>query len=180
MAILPGANVSPHYLFITYPSQFLLLAFFLIKAPLHRYLRSSLIAMIILAYVVYSIFFYVAVIDKGGTDGIYGIPLKSKIDVLTYAHDALPNSTLLFYDYVKPEYRYLQPYYAYDITFDVIDHFTTNMTGYILLDFYSRGNFAEQNMTLEEREFYQSLPFTSIGQITLISLDDYKTALAHD
>ncbi len=178
-AIIPGANVSPHYLFITYPSQFLLLAFFLFKAPIHRYLRSSLISIILLAYIIYSISFYLAVIDNGGTDGIYGIPLKSKIDVLTYIHTTLPNSTALFYDYVKPEYRYLQPYYAPDLTLDVLDNYTDNMQGYLLLDFYSRGNFAEQRMTSEERKFYQDIPSIHIGKITLLSLEDYKAALIH-
>ncbi len=180
LAIIPGTNVSPHYLFITYPSQFLLLALFFLRPSFSKYLRFSFIALTLLAYIIYNISFYISIIAYGGTDGIYGIPLQSKINVLTYVNAAQPQGTLLFYGYVKPEYEYLQPYYAQHITLDVIDHYTKNMTGYILLDFYSRGNFAERNMTHEERAFYQNLPSVHVGHIRLVSLEDYASVISID
>ncbi|MEK6839751.1 MAG: hypothetical protein AABX72_02320, partial [Nanoarchaeota archaeon] len=48
------------------------------------------------------------------------------------------------------------------------------------LDFYSRGNFAERNMTHEERAFYQNLPSVHVGHIRLVSLEDYASVISID
>ena len=176
LAIIPGANVSPHYMYITYPSQFLLLAIFFKKFITNINLRRILFLSTIVVYLVYVVFFYFAVITNGGTDGIYGIPLRSKIDVLEYVSSHKPNGNLLFYSYVKPEYKYLQPYYAPNVNLFALNNDSRNSDGYLLLDFYSRGNFGEQEMTQKEQDFYQNLPAVKIGQISLVDVHDYKIA----
>ncbi len=130
-----------------------------------------------MAYLTYVVFFYLAIITHGGTDGIYGIPLKSKINVLDYVSSHTPDGTLFFYSYVKPEYEYLQPYYAPHLKLSVLNNDTSTLDGYLLFDFYSRGNFGEQKMSPQEQDFYRRLPAIKIGQLSLVDIHDYKTAL---
>lgn len=178
LAIIPGKNVSPHYLFITYPSQFIILALFFDRFPLRRFLKISFLSLLLAVYFMTLFAFYGSLVNLGGTDGIYGIPLKSKINVLETVHQRTPEGYILFYDYVKPEYAYLQPHYAAHLTLLPHTSYEEGMEGYLLLDFYSRGNFAEKSMTSQERLFYQELPADAVGRLRLVPLQRYGTALA--
>lgn len=178
LAIIPGKNVSPHYFYITYPSQFVILALFFTRFPLRRTLRTSFFALLVVLYLTSTLAFFFSLASQGGTDGIYGVPLKSKLLVLEFVHQNSHDGYLLFYDYVKPEYSYLQPYAAPSLHLLSLTFYEEGMSGYLLLDFYSRGNFGEQHMTLEERRFYESLPSVTIGRIKLVSLKDYENALS--
>ncbi len=176
LAILPGANVSPHYLFITYPSQFLLLGLFFTSFPLKKFFRGVLACVFISAYLVYLAGFFSFLAPDGGTSGIYGVPLGTKISVLEHVSEQYPDGYLAFYDYVKAEYAYLQPLYAPGLTLLTHRNITDGMDGYLLLDFVSYGNFAERSIPAEELEVLRSLPMSSFGPLSLIALSDYVEA----
>jgi hypothetical protein len=172
-SIISRSNISPHYLYITYPSQFLLLALFVLKFPLHKLSKWIIFSLILVSYCVFSFSFFHALDVHGGTDGIYGVSLKHKVDVLEYISSQDQHAHVIFYDYVKPEYVYLQSSYAPHLTLLPHSDYEDEMEGYLLLDFYSRLNFGEQRMSEEETDYYSALPFHPVGSIRLVNLSDY-------
>lgn len=174
-AIIPGANVSPHYLYLTYSSQFILLAL-LFTSQKHQSIKKIALGVILAAYILYLIAFFSLLHSYGGTNGLYGTPIGTKINLLKTINEEFPEGHLAFYNYVKPEYAYLQSYYAHHLTLIPHSNIQEGMRGYLILDFVSHGNFGEQHIPLEDIAIIKTLPSSSLCPLTLISLQDYVKA----
>lgn len=170
IVLLAGKNVSPHYLLVVYPAQFIFLSTFIEEISKHLNLESTILSLAAaLIYVMFIIVFWNFLSESRGTDEIYGIPIGAKIDVLEYLRTNSIDK-ILFYKYVKGEYKLLIETKYPEIDAGSISEIRNNQTGYILLDMYSRGNFAERQMKESEIEIIKRLKTTKIGKIEVVKL----------
>ena len=171
ISLIAGKNVSPHYMLVLYPAQFIFLYTFIEGISKKLRLDSAILSLVaVLIYITFIIIFWNFLSESGGTDGIYGIPIGAKIDVLEYLQTNSINK-VLFYKYVKGEYRLLIDTKYPEIDAESIYELRNNQTGHLLLDMYSRGNFAERQMRESELEVIKQLKTTKIGKIEVVKLD---------
>ena len=170
ISLLAGKNVSPHYMLVVYPAQFIFLYTFIERISKNLWLDSAVLSLAaVLIYVTFIIIFWNFLSESMGTDGIYGIPIGAKIDVLEYLRTNSIDK-ILFYKYVKGEYKLLIDTKYPEINAKSISEIKNNQTGYLLLDMYSRGNFAERQMKDHELEIVKQLKTAKIGKIEVVKL----------
>ncbi len=170
ISLIAGKNVSPHYMLVVYPSQFIFLSTFIEKISKNLKLDSAILSLaVVLIYITFIVIFWSFLSESRGTDGIYGVPIGAKIDVLEYLRTNSINK-VLFYRYVRGEYKLLIDSMYPEIAAEPVLEIRDNQTGYLLLDMYSRGNFAERQMTESEIEIVKRLKTTKIGKIEVVKL----------
>ncbi len=168
VALVSSKNISPHYLLTTYPTQFIFLGRALIDVS-HRFRARSLVltGVVCALYILFILSFFVFLHNNGGTDGIYGIPLEAKINVLEYLqHHGI--SDVYFYGHVKGDYELIAAVSFPRITVQALPEIKEGLQGYLVLDLYSRGNFAEQRLSEREKAILKKYETTKIGQISIV------------
>ncbi len=169
-SVLSGNNISPHYLLIIYPVQFIFMALFIKQITRSSItLQKIAVASIILGYLLFVISFFAFISRDGGTDGIYGIPLEAKISVLQYLRDH-DIKQAYFYKNVKKEYKLLGELIYPEISLQPLAKIDNTTQGYLILDLYSRANFMEKQLSLEELAFLAKMNTTHVGRVSIVGL----------
>jgi hypothetical protein len=85
---------------------------------------------IVVAYIAMTVAFLSSVERNGGTNGIYGIPLNQKIEVINYFSERGINE-IFTYKYIKGDYKLLSEMLAPSIKIKSISKIDGSQKGYL-------------------------------------------------
>jgi len=171
LTILSRTNVSPHYLHVVYPVQFIALAL-LFDSFWKRY-RGVIISIIVFVSVLYLLFlgiFYVAVDREGGTTSIYGVPLKYRlavVDSIKQDADTL-SPPIVYYGSPKRNFTYLFQISGMAPEVVVINSTAEFTRGYLIFDDFDFYSYGDRAMPAEEKERILALDGVMIKHIKVI------------
>ena len=170
------SDVSPHYFFIMYPVQFVLIAIFvsflLEKINKFRNIIISLFVLILLLQVfnIFLLFNYVA--KNGPTElGEFSIPYKTKIDIINYIKkDANGKYINIIFFRNDKGFKYLLEKNIPDANY-IYANFVSDLknvkNSYLILDRFSMHRI---NLSDEEKKYFENMNKTIIKKVEIYKI----------
>lgn len=137
--ILSSKDLSPHYLNILLPSQFIILGIYLNKITKSFKLLNYLPYILVLANIAFIILFFNLVNENNGTPGIFGVPYKIKYELVNFIKDDSGNTDLIvnYYKGGKRDLNFLFNREGLNPKINIINNIDEYKDGYLILDRFS-------------------------------------------
>ena len=168
LAIISKANISPHYLIILLPVQFVIMALFLDKLITKIPWITYFIVFLVLFNFLFVTYFYMQM-NNQGTSGLFGIPYKHKVELVEQMIDISGDNVVVNY-YPSASgsvYNYLLSIRNKTPDAHILPSVFNYTEGLLLVDSYSFYAHFQQGPTLEEQAFLNTLPSTPIRTFIL-------------
>ena len=132
-------DISPHYLTILLPSQFIVLGLYFDKIMNKFKIAKFLPHIVIIANIMFILLFYNLVNENDGTSGIFGVPYKVKYELVGYIKEDSSNTEPIINYYVgnKRELNFLFGKLGLRPRINIINNIDDYTEGYLVLDRYS-------------------------------------------
>ncbi|HLC72271.1 MAG TPA: glycosyltransferase family 39 protein [Candidatus Nanoarchaeia archaeon] len=167
--VVIGKNVSPHFFIILLPVQFLILAIALNKIS-ERYKKTtiSVIVMIIISYLIFILQFYAVIDENGGTDSLFGVPYKYRVQVIQEIAKETTTPTIIYYGDNKRNMNWLFSHFGITPTYKYVQSLDEFKEGYLIFDEYDFYSYSDKAVSQEEKEKVKNEPGTTIKHIKVL------------
>lgn len=169
MFILIGKNVSPHFFIPILPAQFLIAAIALNKLK-EKCTKTAIvgICLVISCFIFFVINFYTVVDRNGGTDSLFGIPYKYRIEVVQTIAKETATPTIVYYGDNKRNMNWLFAHFGLQPTYQHIQSLEEFKEGNLIFDDYDFYSYDDKALPETEREKVRNLPGTTIKHIKVV------------
>jgi len=164
-----GKNVSPHFFTIILPAQFLIAAIALQKMY-QKYAKTTLliVSAILLFYIFFIVKVYAVVDQNGGTDSLFGIPYKYRVQVVQDIAKDTTTPTIVYYGEDKRNMNWLLTHFGLKPTYKYIQSLDDFKEGYLIFDDYDLYSYSDKAISQEEKDKVRNEPGTNIKHIKII------------
>lgn len=137
--IISSKDLSPHYLNIILPSQFIIISLYINKLANSSKIMRFLPYLLIFANILFIMLFYNLVSENNGTSGIFGVPYKIKYELINFIKEDSYDASLIvnYYKGNKRDLNFLFDKIGLSANANVIDSLDEYNEGYLILDRFS-------------------------------------------
>ncbi|MEK6861875.1 MAG: glycosyltransferase family 39 protein [Nanoarchaeota archaeon] len=139
--IMSSKDLSPHYLNILLPSQFIVLGIYLNKISKSFKLLEYLPYILVLTNLIFIILFFNLVNENNGTSGIFGVPYEIKYELMNFIKDDSKGADLIVNYYKgiigKRDLNFLFNKAGLNPKINIINDLEEYKDGYLILDRFS-------------------------------------------
>jgi hypothetical protein len=169
MYIFVGKNVSPHFFTIILPAQFLIAAIALQKMY-QKYAKTTLlmVSVIFLFYIFFVVKVYAVVDQNGGTDSLFGVPYKYRVQVVQEIAKETNTPTIVYYRADKRNMNWLFTHFGLTPTYKYIQSLDEFKEGYLIFDDYDFYSYSDKAVSQEEKERVKNEQGTVIKHIKIL------------
>ena len=170
LAFILKKNISPHYLIILLPAQFIFMGIFFDYLIQKKKYFTYLFLFLIIFNFFFLLHFY-NLVDNQGTKGIYGIPYKHKVELVTFIPHLLQDGAFVvnYYQSSGIVFNYLFALHGYNPKTKRIEFLEDFQEGILVVDSYSFYSPFKNGLPNEDKEY--------LKQFTHIPLKTYDLYL---
>ena len=162
--IISSKDLSPHYLNILLPSQFIILGIYLNKITKSFKLLEYLPYILVIANIIFIMLFYNLVNENNGTSGIFGVPYKIKYELVDFVKYDSRGADLIvnYYGGVKGkrDLNFLFGRAGLNPDINIINNLDEFKKGYLVLDRFS---YYSYDKPIDENEVNKLSVYKRIG-----------------